>query len=553
MKKLFLTIAVFCFIISLKAQDDNLRDIMKGRGEYVFAFNFDDVADLNDISRIVSIDKVDNGVVTAYANEAEYERFLALNIEHQLVMPEHLLKDFKMFDGSRAEYEWDAYPTYSAYEDMMYQFAEDHPDKCSIIELGTLSSGHKILVARLNDGTTDGEPKFLYSSTMHGDECTGFVMMLRLIDYLLTTDDAQVNNLINNLDIFICPNANPDGTYRWTDDNVNTATRDNASGIDLNRNYPDSRVGEHPDGNEYAAETQLFLQLASDYQFVMAANYHGGSEVLNYPWDNYYQVHADNVWWKYVCHEYADLTHLVDPNYMTDYDNGIVNGFQWYMITGSRQDYMNYYAACREVTIECSTVKIPDESQLPSYWNKNKESMLTYMGEALKGIHGVVTDSLTGEPLEVEVFVEDHDKVYSKIYSNLPLGDFHRVINGGNWTLKFSAEGYKDKYVEVAIEDGGRVDIDVAMVLSGSSIDENEDDFVKVYPNPTEELLNITVNTSESIRWSISDVSGRVLMTGEADGRSEISGVDVSSLNSGIYILEVKSDTFSVSRKIAVR
>lgn len=553
MKKIFLILTAFCLIINLYAQDKNVRDIMKGRGEYVFAFNIDDVADLNDLSKIVSIDKVDDGLVTAYANEAEYNEFLALNIEHQLVMPEHLLKEFKMFDGCRADYEWDAYPTYSAYEDMMYQFAEDHPDKCSVIELGTLDSGHKILIARLNNGTVDGKPKFLYSSTMHGDECTGFVMMLRLIDYLLTTDDAQVNNLINNLDIFICPNANPDGTYRWTDENVNTATRDNAAGIDLNRNYPDSRVGEHPDGNDYAAETQLFIQFASDYQFVMAANYHGGSEVMNYPWDNYFMLHADDEWWKYVCHEYADLTHLVDPNYMTDYNDGIVNGFQWYSITGSRQDYMNYYAGCREVTIECSTVKIPSESQLPSYWDKNRESMLAYMGQALNGIHGVVTDSLTGEPLEVEVFVEDHDKVYSKIYSNLPAGDFHRVIKGGTYTLKFSAEGYRDKYVDVTIEDGGRTDIAVAMALTGSSVEESEEDSVKVYPNPVEDVLNIAINDSESVRWIISDVTGRSIMTGESERYSKTLSVDVSSLNSGMYILEVTTDAFSVSRKIAVK
>ena len=34
---------------------------------------------------------------------------------------------YAMWDGSnRADYEWDAYPTYDAYENMMHQFAEEH-------------------------------------------------------------------------------------------------------------------------------------------------------------------------------------------------------------------------------------------------------------------------------------------------------------------------------------------------------------------------------------------------------------------------------------------
>ncbi len=97
---------------------------------------------------------------------------------------------------------------------------------------------------------------------------------LRLIDYLLNnyTSDAQVTEMVNNLDIYINPNANPDGTYAGGNGSVGGATRYNANGIDLNRNYPDPEDGDHPDGNAWQIETIHFMQFAEDYNFVLSSN-----------------------------------------------------------------------------------------------------------------------------------------------------------------------------------------------------------------------------------------------------------------------------------------
>ncbi len=408
---------------------------MSQRNEFYFTFKFNDVSELNKITRMISIDNVDGNVVTAYANKEEFEIFSKMGYDITLQTPPSMLFEYDMFSGTRGEYDWDSYPTYEAYEDMMYEFAASHPDKCSIIELGTLSSGRKILIARINNGTPDGKPKFLYTSTMHGDECTGFILMLRLIDHLLTSNDADVQNVVNNLDIFIGPNTNPDGTYYAGNHTVEGARRENGAGIDINRNFPDFDDGPHPDGGPYAEETELFMQLAEDYSFTMGANYHGGAEVMNYPWDTYSGLHVDDAWWQYVSRQYADLAQEANSSYMTDLNNGITNGYMWYTITGSRQDYMNYYAGCREVTIECSTIKTPPASQLPDFWDYNKESMMAYLGQALNGIHGIVTDSVTGAPIVATVTVAGHDEDYSKVKSQLPAGDYPRGIKGGTYTL----------------------------------------------------------------------------------------------------------------------
>ena len=452
-------------IFAQKSQQE-LKQLMHERNEYYFTFNLNGNDDLNTIAHTISVDRIDGDVVTAYANSKEFAAFQKLGYTITLQTPPSLLEKVAMWDGNnRAEYDWDSYPTYEAYEAMMFQFATDHPDKCEIITLGTLPSNRKILIAHLNNGSGEGKPKFLYTSTIHGDETTGWILMLRLIDYLLENpDEPEVQTVMNNIDLYIGPNTNPDGTYHGGNNNVNGATRANANGVDMNRNYPDPHGNAHPDGYPYQTETQWFMQLAEDIPFVMGANYHGGAEVMNYPWDNTYTLHADDAWWQFVCHEYADECHKVNPNYMNDYTNGITNGASWYMIGGGRQDYMNGYAQCREVTIECSNLKTPNASQLPNFWNYNKASLFLYMNQCLYGIHGIVTDSITGEPIEATITVADHDDQYSFVESHLPVGDFHRPIKGGSYTIIVSKDGYCPKMIDVTVGDHETVNLDVQLV-----------------------------------------------------------------------------------------
>ncbi len=453
-----LTFVLLSFIsMSLFAQVNDLHKIMQDRNEFYFSFELDDLQSISKIAKTISIDKIEGNTVIAYANSKQYEEFLSLGLETTLLTPPSMLIEHAMYNGrTRAEYDWDEYPTYEAYEAMMEEFAATYPENCTLIELGTLPSGHKILLARINNGVVDGKPKFLYGSTIHGDETTGYVMMLRLIDLLLTRQDLpEVQNVLENIDLFICPNANPDGTYRGGNHTVSGATRYNINGVDMNRNYPDPVDGAHPDGEDYAIETQWFMQFAEDYQITMSAHYHGGAEVMNYPWDNNYERHADDSWWQMVSREYADLCHEHNSDYMDDLDNnGITNGADWYRIGGGRQDFMNYYMQCREVTIECSTTKCPDPSQLPTFWDYNYNSIFAYMNQVLNGIHGTVIDAASKQAIEATIELVGHDQEYSKVDTQLPMGDFHRPIDEGTYTVLITAKGYMPAQYEVTVVNG---------------------------------------------------------------------------------------------------
>ncbi len=453
---------------NLFAQDQKeLGQLMRERDEYYFTLNVQQASEIQTINSICSVDGTDGKNVVCYANQEQYDKLLKDGYKPTLQTPPSMREEAKMWNGNRATYEWNSYLTYEQFESMMEGFPTEAVSgrTCTLLDLGTLSTTNhrRILGVRINNGQPDGKPKFLYTSTMHGDEVTGMILMLRLIDEFCTSNDSRITNILNNVDLFIFPCTNPDGTYYGGNSTVTGARRYNGNSIDLNRHFPDFDDGAHPDGaSYYQDEAQWMMDLAQEYLFTMGANYHGGAEVMNYPWDTYQPLHTDDAWWQYISLEYVSLARQVSSSYMTDTEsNGITNGYAWYTITGSRQDYMNYYGQCREITIECSTTKTPSASQLPNFWNYNHNSMLTLIEECLNGIHGVVKDANTNEPIVgATITVQNHDALGSSVTSHAA-GDFHRPIKGGTWTIEIAQTGYHTETVEVTVADGDREDLEV--------------------------------------------------------------------------------------------
>jgi len=269
--------------------------------------------------------------------------------------------------------------------------------------------------------------------------------------------------MVDNMEIWINPLANPDGTYAGGNSSVYGATRGNANGYDLNHNFPDPDGVEFPNGPRQP-EAQVMMDLAGQQRWVIAANHHGGAEVLNYPWDTWSRRHADDAWYIDLCRAYVDTVHLYNSSYLTDLNNGITNGYDWYTTSGNRQDYMNYWHGCREVTFELSDQKLLTASQLPNHWEWNKRSFLNYIEAARYGIQGLVTDINTGLPVQATVEVLSHDEDSSYVYTDPVIGDYHRPIEAGTWDLRFTALGYLPSVINgVSASDGTATILDVQM------------------------------------------------------------------------------------------
>jgi PKD repeat protein len=195
------------------------------------------------------------------------------------------------------------------------------------------------------------------------------------------------------------------------------------------------------------------MNFAATHHFNMSANFHGGAELLNYPWDTWVtsgNPNCDAAWWERVCTAYVDTTRLVNPTYLSStFPDGVTEGGDWYIITGGRQDYMNYFHHCREVTIELDDTKTTPTENLNAQWNQNYNSLINYIQESIYGVRGIITDSCSGLPVRAKVWVNGYDQVNdsSQVYSALPLGNYHKYMIAGTYSITYSAPGYTSKTI----------------------------------------------------------------------------------------------------------
>jgi PKD repeat protein len=471
MKKILVFVFVLCMSLAVYSQHKNelnARAVLESKGEIYFSFKANQ-SEMSNFSKILSVDSFDGKRVLAYANEQQFDKFLLLGRDFELVDSYYQTKALTMAITVSEMSNWDRYPTYDVYIEMMQSFAINYPAICSLDTIGYSSDGRLLLVVTISDNVeqNEAEPEFLYTGMMHGDELIGGMVLLRLIDHILQnygTDD-QITNIVDNVQIYINPFANPDGTYYGGDNTVADSRRSNADDIDLNRNYRDFIAGDHPDGNDYAIETNEFMNFAAERNFVMSANTHSGAELLNYPYDTDPTYPADNDWWVLVSREYADNAQENSPaGYLTDEDNGITNGYDWYTATGTRQDYMNYYHNCKEVTLELSLTKKLDAEDLPEYWSYNEQALLNYLEQVTYGLRGIVTDSITEDPLEAMVYMDYFDFFNSHVYSFPLHGDYYRLLYEGTYHITYSCEGYGSKTFTVDINNYEQTILDVQLV-----------------------------------------------------------------------------------------
>ena len=535
------------------------------QNEYYFKFKINEKSDIYTLTKIISIDNVTDNEVYAYANDKEMKDFLKLGYFYEMLPHPGSLIDARTSGDIDEIYEWDVYPTYDGYVTMMNQFASNYPALCRIVNAGTTVQGRSILFAVISDNVNvrEAEPQFQYSSSMHGDETTGYVLMLRLIDYLLTNyaTNPRIANLVNNMEIWINPLANPDGTYHGGNDTVNGARRYNANGVDLNRNFPPT---DNWNSGTMQPETSGFVNLASANYFIMSCNFHGGSEVVNYPWDAWPRLTADNQWWIYVCRQYADTVHANAPSaYMDGFDNGITNGYAWYYVGGGRQDYHTYFRRGRECTIEISNTKLLPPAQLPAHWNYNYKSFLNYMQEVLYGVTGTVKDSVTNLPVKAKVTIAGHDLDSSEVYSDSLFGKYYRLIYGGTYNLTFSAPGYYTETVpNVYVKNDSTTIRNVLLnpivqgVISGNNIP-SEFKLYQNYPNPFNPVtfINYELPITGFVKLVILSVLGKeiaiIVNQKQNPGKYQVEW-NAANYPSGIYFYKLLSEKYTGTGKMVL-
>ncbi|MCC6144838.1 MAG: DUF2817 domain-containing protein [Candidatus Hydrogenedentes bacterium] len=401
-------------------------------------------------------------VLVAIGGKADIDRltaagFLVTN-EHELVVslavtPEEITRlnalGFTWWQPPAAGNQKDfvGYHNHAEITTDLQDYAAAYPAITRLFNLGNSVQGRAIWAILITDNpdVQEEEPEFKYVGNIHGDEIVGLENCMRLIDLLLNGygSDTRLTNLVNDTEIWIVPSMNPDG--------LEAIRRFNASGVDLNRNFPawpSTITGTYFDGAPFndtgrPIEVQHIMRWSAENSFVLSANLHGGAVVVNYPYDDDGGPSGeeapcpDDALMKVLARTYS--IHNQPMWNSAVFANGITNGAEWYVIDGGMQDWNYRYLGTIEMTIELSSIKRPNTSTLPQYWEDNRESMLSYMEAVHDGARGLVLDRATNAPLYAQVLVEGNTQ---PVFTDPDVGDYYRLLLPGAYNLDISAPGY---------------------------------------------------------------------------------------------------------------
>jgi len=519
--------------------DRRLLDIVRQKGEALVAIPYSDRKSIDLLTRNVSILSVDGKTVKISLSPITSDWFISQNYNYEILVntdPKGILTASNVAEAM----DWESYPSYAQYDSIMQSFVTLYPTLCRLETIGTSIYGKKVFVLKISDNAAadEDEPEVFYSSTMHGDETGGFILMLRLTDYLLKNynSSSRVKNLVDNLEIWINPLANPDGTYK-TGNTITSPVRYNANGYDLNRNFPDPVTPN----TVKQKETIDMIKFLRERRFVLSCNFHSGKEVVNYPWDRWLsKIHADDSWFQNISRAYADTVHVYSgPAYMNFLDNGVTRGSVWYVVYGGRQDFVTSELQGREVTIELDDIHFTPAAQLSLLWQYNWRSLLGYLENALFGIHGKTVNSVTSEPVAAKIFIAQHDKDSSHIYSDTLTGSFIRMLSPGSWDLTFSAFGYNDTTVNgLVLHSREKLELTVKMEPKTSSIDTTTPGSPALYPNPARSELKALLHhiTNGTVNVRIFNQTGMLLSDFNTSAWQGIPvRIDISKFPAGMY------------------
>ena len=274
------------------------------------------------------------------------------------------------------------YPTPEQTQAKIVALAKKYPDLLTVTEIGKSKEGRPLLFVRVTAPANSGKPlaarpEFKYIANMHGDEIVGRELMIRLIEDLASHygNEARITDLLNSVQVYILPSMNPDGATHQV--------RYNADGVDLNRAFPDWTTSDNQNTLAgRAPEVQAVMKFQAAHHFKLSANFHGGAQVVNYPWDAIPDPFPLESFVKRISLDYSKRAPYIHNS--TEFPEGITNGYAWYLVNGGMQDWSFHWFNDVQLTVELTNTKWPDYSTVDGTYRENRDSMLSLIEHVLE-------------------------------------------------------------------------------------------------------------------------------------------------------------------------
>jgi len=323
--------------------------------------------------------------------------------EHKIGTPYEVYKSFdEPVTGIRAQLR----RTHAAY-----------PKLTHIKTIGHSTQKRPIYAMRItNEKGPQNKPQVLYLTTHHAREWVATQMGMRLINYLTENygKDARVTDLLNNVEIWVIPVANPDGyQYTFTNERLwRKNLRDNdgdgeiglLDGVDLNRNFDEhwgyDDEGSSPNWSDATyrgpaansePETQAVVDFMEKNDFKFAISYHTSGNWILYPqgWQVKTESLDDPI---FVAQSGTDANPAIwDSINDVGYDPGV--GADLYIVNGDFTEWAYAEAGVPAYVIELTIgygFEFPDDEDLvQTVFEDNLEFALSLGESALDPAHPV--------------------------------------------------------------------------------------------------------------------------------------------------------------------
>ena len=353
-----------------------------------------------------------------------------------------------------------AYHGYAAVTRALALIARRHPETAKLYSIGRSALGRDLWVLQVttnnNNNNNNNEarlPRIRLVGGVHGDEPSSVEVLLRFADRLATSDEYEKLRSSAVVDVLV--SANPDG--------LESRTRANGRGVDLNRDFPlrdfnddsasarafarmtPAQVASKCSQDNRAPETCALLKWARARSHRAGLSLHAGALVVNTPWDacgtprGMACTSPDDALYLSLGRAYANEHGAMASS--RQFAGGVTNGAAWYPASGTLQDALYASTGALELTIEVSDTKAPSAHQLDRMAADHERALSGFVMRAAGAsgaLAGRVVDAATNAGIPGAVVT---------VNNGVPIlvgddGTYHKALLPGDYSVRVSAPGY---------------------------------------------------------------------------------------------------------------
>ncbi|MEL6344961.1 MAG: M14 family zinc carboxypeptidase [Myxococcota bacterium] len=324
--------------------------------------------------------------------------------------------------------------------------AMDHPTLTTLTELGHSALGRPILGLRIS-ATDHPRAQWRILGAHHGDELPSGEVVIDFAQTLLEGfgGDPDLTAFLERDAVWVVPHVNPDG--------VAAMSRQNADGVDLNRNYDyEWSVDALGSGDVPFSEPESrAIRALTDWNpFVAGLSYHSGATNIGWAWNWTDDDSRDDELLEAMADRYAERCQT-DGFWST-------NGAAWYPTRGDTNDWSFGRYGILDFTVELTLTKAPSFDRSLAVVEEHRDAMVDFLLHH-PIVSGQVVDAATGQGIGARL---DPGALGEPSWTG-PRGDFARISplsEDTPLTLTVNAPGYTS--ADIAVTPG--VPITVALL-----------------------------------------------------------------------------------------